>query len=190
MKPQHVELWLARHGVTAWNLDGRLLGSTDVGLAPEGEAQAAALGARLRGVAFDSVWSSDRLRAVATARRAHGPAREDVRLRELDFGALEGGHFAALSEELRDAYLGFDAFAAPGGESVSDLRRRVLEFVRDQAPGRHLVVTHGGVVRVLLDELGHRSFVGPASLTIVDWSHRRILALEPTPATSARGSAR
>jgi probable phosphoglycerate mutase len=185
--PSTVELWLVRHGLTPWNAAHRLQGWADVPLATEGEAQARALWSRLGAAEFDSVWCSDLARARETARLAHGPARPDARLRELHFGGLEGCLFADLPTDVRDALVAFEGFAAPKGESVADLRRRVLDLVDELAPGRHVIFTHGGVVRVLLAELGARLYVGPASLAIVDWSARRLVALEPTPTVEPPG---
>jgi len=44
---------------------------------------------------------------------------------------------------------GFETFVAPGGESVVDFRRRIEDFVAALGGGRHLIFTHGGVIRVL-----------------------------------------
>ena len=43
-----MRILLARHGETAWNAEGRYQGQSDIPLSPLGEAQARALGERLR----------------------------------------------------------------------------------------------------------------------------------------------
>lgn len=152
-----MRLVLVRHGATAWSERGRLTGWTDIPLNSRGRDQARQLRWRL-GKPFDSVWSSDLRRAAETARLAVGEARFDRRLRELDFGSIEGATWASLPEGIRTQLLGFDGFRAPGGESVADLRSRVLGFVDELGPGTHLLVTHGGVIRALL-RLGARDVI-------------------------------
>ena len=58
---------LARHGETAWNAEGRYQGQSDIALSPVGEAQARALGARLRDVRIDRAIASPLSRALRTA---------------------------------------------------------------------------------------------------------------------------
>jgi 2,3-bisphosphoglycerate-dependent phosphoglycerate mutase len=119
---------------------------------------------------------------VTTARLAWGEPQTDPRLREIDFGSLEGARWPELGQELDRAILDFDAFHAPDGESVESLRERALSFLVDLPPGRHLVFTHGGVIRVLTRDLGLDRFLGTGALAVVDWSTRRLLRLdEPRP---------
>ena len=175
MTPTHLELWLARHGQTTANEDGVISGWHDVELTPAGARQARALGARLAGVEIDRVWSSDLARAVATARIARGEPELDPRLREIHFGDIEGARWDTLDERFREALLDFERFAAPGGEDLLALSARLLDFVGSLEPGRHLVVTHGGVIRMLTRDLGEDRFVPNAGLVVVDWTAREIL---------------
>ena len=59
-------------------------------LSPAGIEQATRLRPRLRHRQFEATWSSDLARASEFARLSFGEARPDVRLREIDFGDLEG----------------------------------------------------------------------------------------------------
>ena len=111
-----------------------------------------------------AVWSSDLARAVETAKIAASPPTQDRRLRELDFGELEGKGWNDLLPEMRRALLAFEGFQAPGGESLDQLRFRVDEFVKELVPGEHLVVTHGGVARLLLRNAGRDQVLAPASV--------------------------
>jgi len=158
-------LWLVRHGATAWSEAGRLTGWTDVPLSPAGREQARALGRRLAARSFDGVWTSDLTRAAETAGLAWGEAIPDRRLREVDFGALEGMRWEELSAEDRERLIAFEGL--PGGERVADLRRRVRGFLDALGGGRHLVFTHGGVIRLLLRERGCDRAIPPASVTVV-----------------------
>jgi probable phosphoglycerate mutase len=142
-------LWLVRHGATDWSEAGRFNGWTDVSLNELGRRQSEHLQDRLRATKFEGIWSSDLVRSTETARLAAGAAVPDRRLREIDFGALEGLTWAECPAHVREALVAFEGFEAPGGESVARLRERVLEFVDGLSHGDHLVFTHGGVIRVL-----------------------------------------
>jgi len=158
-------LLLVRHGATDWSDAGRLNGWTDVPLNERGRIQARTLARRLAGRDLAGVWSSDLFRATETAYLAVTEATPDHRLRELDFGSLEGSRWEECPSALRQALSVFDGFQAPGGESVKELRSRVLEFVGGlQGEGSHLLFTHGGVIRVLLHEIGADRRVHPGEV--------------------------
>ncbi len=184
----HRELWLVRHGETPASLGRTLAGWADVPLTEHGEAQAAALRPLLEGERFDGVWSSDLRRAVRTARLAGSPdAKEDRRLREMSFGALEGRPWEALDETSQQALVRFEGFEPPGGETFDQLRERVLSFVEALPPGRHLVFTHGGVVRLLSREAGEDQFVPTGTLLVVDWEARRLVFRRDGDGEPSRG---
>jgi probable phosphoglycerate mutase len=81
----------------------------------------------------------------------------------------------------------FEGFAAPGGESFYEVRARVLSFVDALPPGRHLVFTHGGVVRVLSREVGEDRFVPTGTLLVVDWEARRLVSRVDGDGEASRG---
>jgi probable phosphoglycerate mutase len=171
-------LWLVRHGATEWSAAGRLNGWTDISLNELGRRQSERLRLHLRAVEFDGIWSSDLSRATETARLAAGRAVPDRRLRELDFGDLEGRTWAECSPNVQGELLAFEGFAAPGGESVRRLRDRVLHFVNGLSNGDHLVFTHGGVIRVLLREADCDLQVEPGELLRVHRDASGVFALE------------
>lgn len=164
-----VEVWLVRHGQTAWSDAARYTGWSDVALTAAGEARARELAPLLPAGPDVTAWSSDLDRCVRTAQLAGLEPRIDRRLRELDFGELDGLTWEQLSEAHRSAVVAFEDFAAPGGESVSQLRARVHAFFEELEPGRHIVVTHGGVVRSLLREVGRDGAVAPAQVEHLVW---------------------
>lgn len=164
-----MRLWLVRHGATEWSAAGRLCGSTDVPLSPEGKAQAGPIRARLDGHSFDGVWSSDLVRATEFARLAAGEATPDRRLRELDFGELEGKRWDDLDPPSRHSLVRFEGFVAPGGESVAQLEERVGGFLSEMGRGDHLVVTHGGVIRLLARRCGVAFAPAPGEMTVLEW---------------------
>jgi probable phosphoglycerate mutase len=170
-----LELWLVRHGETTHSRDGMLAGWSDIPLTAVGESQAEALRPLLAGERFDSVWCSDLARAVHTAELAWGAARRDARLREISFGRLEGLPWATLDDSLKQTLVAFSGFAPPGGETIEAMQARVHLFLAELPPGRHLVFTHGGVIRALTREAGEDSFLPTGSVAALDWTARRLL---------------
>ena len=153
-----LRLCLVRHGSTDWSDAGRLNGHTDAPLNERGRRQARELAAELAAAAFDGIWSSDLRRATETAELAVGGATTDRRLRELDFGDLEGMTWEQLSPSVQQALLAFEGFRAPAGEGTADLRDRVRGFLAELPDGDHLVFTHGGVIRLLTSSSTTPSF--------------------------------
>lgn len=173
-----LELWLVRHGQTVWNAEHRIAGWSDIALTALGEQQARNLSRPLGKVTFEGVWSSDLIRARETARLAQGEPQLDERLREMNFGALEGKLWDEIAPEHRDGLLAFEGFESPEGETTTDLVLRVCAFIEELPFGRHLIVSHGGVLRVLSRSLGLDRFVGNGSLIVVDWLTQRLLRVE------------
>ncbi len=164
-----MRLWLVRHGATRWSEEGRLCGWSDVPLSSTGREQAVFLRPRLERQVFDGVWTSDLARAAEFARLVVGDATSDLRLRELDFGELEGRSWHECDQPTRDALIRFDGFAAPGGESVAELEERLEGFLSGLVPGDHLIFTHGGVVRLLARRQGAAISPAPGELTMLAW---------------------
>jgi probable phosphoglycerate mutase len=171
-----LELWLVRHGETPASRGQTLAGWTDVPLTDVGEHEAEALRPVLAGESFEGVWSSDLRRTVATARLAWGEPRQDPRLREIHFGELEGLHWPTLEQSHRTALERFEGLATERGETFEAVRQRVFSFLDSLAPGRHLLFTHGGIVRLLSRETGHDGFVSTGTLLVLDWTGRRLVS--------------
>lgn len=166
------ELWLVRHGETEWTCAGKFCGRSDPPLTERGRGDALALRPLLANETFDRFVSSPSVRALETARLAYGDPGPDPRLQELDFGELEGLSWYECGDELRQSLGEYDGFCAPGGESVAALGERVLAALHELGAGRHLVVTHGGVIRYLTGLASETAYPRPASLTRValEWS--------------------
>jgi broad specificity phosphatase PhoE len=137
-----LELIYETHATTLDNEAGTATGWLPGALSEAGREQALELGARRRDV--DAVFSSDLGRALETVAIAFFdvdvPILHDWRLRECDFGALNGAPIEELELE-KHAEVPF-----PGGESYADVFARVESFVRDLRRGwdgkRVLVVSH------------------------------------------------
>jgi probable phosphoglycerate mutase len=171
------ELWLVRHGETTASAGRRIAGWSNPPLTAVGRHEAEAVRARLDGAEFRSVWSSDLDRAVSSARLAWGEPAVDARLREVNFGHLEGRGYDGVDREMTQVFMRFRDFHIPGGESHDELRQRVHGFADELPPGRHLLFVHGGVIRVLTQDVGLDRFVRTGSLVVVDWLARRLLAV-------------
>ncbi|MGN6722867.1 MAG: histidine phosphatase family protein [Marmoricola sp.] len=142
------ELWIVRHGATAWSESGRHTSHTEVPLEPSGEKQARALGGRLREFDFASVLSSPRLRAVHTAELAgFADPTIDPDLAEWDYGDYEG----LTTADIRVTDPGWTIFtgSTPRGESADQVAERADRVIAQAVLGRTLVFTHGHFGRVL-----------------------------------------
>jgi broad specificity phosphatase PhoE len=159
-------VYLARHGQTAYNLEGRFQGQLPVPLDDTGRAQAAELAERAAAHGFASLWCSTLLRARETAdivaRRLGLQAREDPRLAETDAGDWTDRLFADVQaqapEEFAKFVAGDPSFAFPGGESFAHQEERVAAALDDVEKGvlPALVVCHGMVIRAALSQrAGH-----------------------------------
>ena len=133
---------------------GRCYGRTDLPVADP--ASVAALAARLMAYG-GTVWTSPARRCRDVA-EAVGPHVVDDHLQELDFGDWEG---VAWDDVPRAALDGWAAdpwgFAPPGGECGAALAARVTAFVCALPPGKHVVITHGGPLKVLAAVLAGRT---------------------------------
>lgn len=152
-----LRLLLVRHGTTDRMDARRFNGWDDVPLNDRGRIEAVELQIAARD--WVGVWSSDLARAHDTARLAGFAPIVDSRLRELNFGLLEGVSWDELDDATQWSLAEFDSFVAPNGESTADLRTRVESFVADLIEGDHLIFTHGGVIRLLLRAAGRDEHV-------------------------------
>ncbi len=172
---------LIRHGETAWSRDRKHTGRTDLPLLPDGEVQAAALAARLRGREFPLVLVSPLARARRTAELAGlTGAVVDPDLLEWDYGDYEGRTTVDIRAG-RPAWSLFDD-GVPGGETLAQVAERVdrvIELVRAQ-PGDVACVAHAHLLRVMgvrwlgLEPGAARYLVlGPVSVSVLGWEREQ-----------------
>lgn len=130
-------LILARHGQTAANAAGLLLGRLDVALDEHGRCQAARLAAVL-GRPGVRVVSSPLRRALDTAQAiaaAAGTAVEvDERWVEIDYGPYDGTPLAEVPAALWARWRTDPDFAPEGGESLAAVGRRVAAACEELVP--------------------------------------------------------
>lgn len=168
----------ARHGQTAPNRDGLVLGRADPELTEEGHRQAALLGAALSGERVTAIVTSPLVRARQTAdvvAAACGvPVTVDDRLVEIDWGAWEGRPAGSLA--VVDVDRSKDDGTAPEGESLDSLSRRVESFCVESLDREGLVVavSHVSPIKAAAawalgvdGTVAWRMFLGLASITRV-----------------------
>lgn len=155
-----LRIYLARHGQTNWNLEGRTQGGMDIPLNATGREQAQQLKTKLAGIPLDAVYSSTLSRSRETAEIVHGqtPLTSLPGLGERRFGKFQGlltSDPVAGPELARRQWLPDDSL--DGGESLTALRERVrtaIDVIRKQhASGSILIVGHSYMNRMVLSVL-------------------------------------
>jgi broad specificity phosphatase PhoE len=155
-----VTVFLLRHGETAWNKQGRVMGRTQVPLDADGIKQIQKIAPLVAPLELDGIYTSPLRRAVQTARVvAEGtnlPIRKSEGLNEIAFGDWAGRYFDDLVHDaLYRSFIKSPAKTVlPGGETISDVQRRGLSVINEAAQkvpgGRFLFVSHGDVIRAIL----------------------------------------
>ncbi|MHB8647333.1 MAG: histidine phosphatase family protein [Thermomicrobiales bacterium] len=162
-----LHLHLVRHCQTAWNVEGRFLGCTDLPLTEDGHAQAATLVRAFARIPLAAIYASDLQRAAATAApiaEAHDLSVQiDARLREMHQGDLEGFTGKEMRPRYADFFTAWEAdptdVVVPGGESLRQVLVRASAAVREITT-RHaadgethvLIVSHGLTLQAIIGE--------------------------------------
>ena len=150
---------LVRHGQTEPNRAGRLLGRADPPLNERGREQAHALATALdRGPTPELVITSPLLRAQQTAAQitaaAGTPLRIDERLIELDYGEWDQRLLRDIPADVGARWRADPSFAAPGGESLVDLRSRITPcaaaLMEQAGDGVIVVVSHVSPIKAVI----------------------------------------
>jgi broad specificity phosphatase PhoE len=174
------EVYLARHGETAWTLSHQHTGRSDIPLTERGERNARSLGERLRGMRFVQVLSSPLSRARRTAELAGFEAVVELEpdLMEWDYGDYEGKTTDEIRREQPDWCLFRDG--CPGGESVAAAGARADRIIARlrNIDGRGVLFGHGHFFRVVtarwleLPPSDARCFyLSTASLSVLGYEH-------------------
>lgn len=97
------------------------------------------------------VWTSPLQRCRVLAEALSPSPRLDARLAEMDFGRWEGLAWAAIPRPELDAWAADVAgYAPPGGESARQVQARAVAALAELEREEAVVVTHAGVMRLLL----------------------------------------
>ncbi|MFL6156310.1 MAG: histidine phosphatase family protein [Marmoricola sp.] len=168
-------LVLVRHGRTAWNLEGRAQGHTDVGLDDVGREQARAVAPFIAAMRPTALFSSDLARARETVAEVAAVTGLEVtydrRLREFDVGERAGLTVAEFAAKYPESYAawkdGHVTGGVPGAETPQQVIDRMLPALQEiwtgtEPGGTTVVISHGACLKVvLLAFLGWPEELGP-----------------------------
>jgi probable phosphoglycerate mutase len=178
------QIYLARHGETAWSLSGQHTGHTDIPLTPKGENNAKQLGNRLQKKTFAHVFSSPLQRAMKTAALAglEHVVKPEPLLLEWNYGDYEGLTTSKIHQQ-NPTWLIFKD-GCPGGESPNQVAARCdqliqkIESLQQESPGDILFFAHGHILRMLATrwlglppEDGRFYLLSTASLSVLGYEH-------------------
>jgi broad specificity phosphatase PhoE len=148
---------LVRHAEVDERYKNCYNGHNDIGLSENGKIQAKEVAKKLDTMKFDAVFCSDLRRAKETLK--HSSHIKDViytdKLREKSWGRHEGLSFDEIIAQGEIEYIDFlQWIEALDGEPYEEYINRVsgffLEFLPSLEKENILVVTHAGVIRVLM----------------------------------------
>ena len=160
-----IKIYVARHGETTWNEEGRIQGRSDPELSPKGYDQSLALLLHLKDRPVSAIYTSSLQRSILTAQ----PIANHLSLRiqrrpeldEIAFGILEGKNLYHFDEELRTEWDRFKdhrfTYRIPGAENYADVAKRIEPFterlLREHQGQEVLIVGHRVVNRLLIGML-------------------------------------
>ncbi|MFI0905312.1 histidine phosphatase family protein [Streptomyces sioyaensis] len=160
---RRIVLW--RHGQTAWNLERRFQGSTDIELTEAGRSQARRAARLLAALGPDAIIASDLQRASTTASELAALARLDVThdaaLRETYAGSWQGLTHEEILARYGEQYTAWkrgEPVRRGGGELETEVADRAAPVVLNHADklpenGTLVVVSHGGTIRTTIGRL-------------------------------------
>jgi probable phosphoglycerate mutase len=147
----NLELWLIRHGETAWSASGAHTSRSDIPLTERGRVSAAAIGDWLAGKEFSLTLVSPRQRAQETCRIAGyaSSMQPDNDLAEWDYGEYEG----RTTADIRKEKPGWSIWAEgpSGGETAEQVGLRAHRVIERAvaAGGNVALFSHAHLLRIL-----------------------------------------
>ncbi len=160
-----IRIYIARHGETTWNVEGRIQGRSDPGLSPEGYTQSRALLEQLKGRPLSAIYTSTLKRSILTAQPIANhlglSLQKQPELDEIAFGILEGKRVLSSDGNVKSEWERFKenrfTYRIPGGENYTDVMNRVRPFVetvlQNQKGKEILIVGHRVVNQMLIGVL-------------------------------------
>ena len=174
-RPDHVELWLVRHGETIENASGILSGWIEAQLSKKGIAQAQSLKHVLAPVHFDGAFVSPLQRAKDTAHYAGMNPTVVEAIKEFSYGDYDGQRLDAIPKQWVDALYAFHDLNTPNGETIEDVQKRATNFIQTLADGRYVLFCHGGTIRSIVQKLGCDRFLENGTVIVIDWTRKKIV---------------
>ncbi len=149
-----MEIYLIRHTTPAI-AKGIIYGKRfEVGLANSSIIEAERIKEQLS-FSIDTVYCSPATRCTLLADHLFPDNYyKDERLCEIDFGEWEGKAWNDIpQDELNEWMNDYENIAPPGGESMNEMKERVINFVNEIVHNNQhkiIVITHAGVIRLML----------------------------------------
>lgn len=154
-----------RHGITEGNLKGQYIGSTDLPLCIEGEAQLQKMAQEIDYPGAGAFFISPMRRCIQTMDILYPDAKPIVMegLRECDFGEFEGLTADQLRDmkEFREWIAAPHDYPPPNGESGEHFSQRICAAFEGIVTGllktgitSAVIITHSGVIAALLSRYG------------------------------------
>jgi 2,3-bisphosphoglycerate-dependent phosphoglycerate mutase len=162
-----MSLTIIRHGQSTYNLANLFTGNLDVPLSQLGKEEALAAGKKLKGLIFNTAFTSMLIRAQETLRiileeinQTTIPIIKNAALNERMYGDLQG-----LNKSETEAKYGAEQVEIwrrsyevkpPGGESLEDTFNRVIPYYESEIKPKLtageiiLIVAHGNSLRALM----------------------------------------
>ncbi|MGC2161648.1 MAG: histidine phosphatase family protein [Silvibacterium sp.] len=175
-----LELWLIRHGETAWSLSGAHTSRTDIPLTDRGRQRARKIQEYLHGKIFSMVLTSPMQRARETCSIAgYGDvAQVDDDLSEWNYGAYEGRTTKDIQKEIP----GWSVWTNPiiDGETMDQVAVRANRVIARAAAkgGCVALFAHAHILRILAacwiqlpPVTGSRLALGTGSVSTLGFEH-------------------
>lgn len=155
-----MDIILARHGETEWNVGEVFRGRADIDLNEMGRKQAALLAAYLSQDKIETVYSGPLKRALNTARTIASDHGIHVQiapgLDDLNFGEWEGLQVEVVRQRYSEPFALWvghpELVTLPGGETLGQVRERAMKVVEEAVKvysGTVVIVTHRVVIKIL-----------------------------------------
>lgn len=146
-------IYLVRHGQTDWNIAKKTQGHTDIPLNDFGKKEAERVSERFSSIPISKIISSDLIRAKETAEiinvRTKCPLIVDKRLREINYGILEGVERNKLPSNIWDIFN--NEPNKLNAEPMTRVYSRIKSFFDELEEQKNiLIVTHGGALRMIM----------------------------------------
>jgi len=156
-----MEIILARHGETEWNVSEVFRGRIDIELNETGMKQAELLAKHLSNLKIDAIYSSPLKRALKTAQLIAHYHKLDAEvapgLVDFDYGEWQGLPHQEVKVKYKELYAQWIKnphwVKMPAGESLSELRKRAIAVVNNviaKYEGNIVLVSHRVVNKVLI----------------------------------------
>jgi broad specificity phosphatase PhoE len=156
-----VEIILARHGDTEWNVAEVFRGRIDVELNETGVKQAELLAEYLGNLKIEAVYSSPLKRAIRTAEMVASYHQLDVEIApgliDFNYGKWQGLPHQEVKDKYKELYAEWiktpHQVKMPAGESLGDVSKRAVDVVDKivaEYEGTVVLVSHRVVNKVLV----------------------------------------